>query len=210
MIKKGVGMYKMLLLLGFMISPMLALTIQGQNADVTIAINSQEMVLKSGDTKEILEGSTLCFISGEGSIKIPELKRQLKKNGQCIMLPSSDNSVASHANSLKTLASSALWDSSENVKHGTGTKGVAEFEKGGTFTLSKEQTELVLYAKEFGPLPVVAIVKNAQNQEIIRLENEDSTETLFRIPKKLLESGMQLEVFNGLDEKLISKKIEKE
>ncbi|WNY97959.1 hypothetical protein SUSP_000377 [Sulfurospirillum sp. 'SP'] len=203
-------MYKMFLLLGFMISPLLALTIQGQNADVTITINSQEIVLKNGETKEILDGSTLCFISGEGSIKIPELKRQLKKNGQCIMLPVSNNSITSQVNSLKTLASTSLWDSSENVKHGTATKGVAEFEQGGTLTLKKEQTELILHAKEFGPLPVIAIVKNAQNQEIIRLENEDSTETLFRIPRKLLESGMQLEVFNGLDEKLISKKIEKE
>jgi len=199
-------MYKMLLL-GLMVSPMLALTIQGQNGDVTVSINAQEITLKNNEIKEISEGATLCFVSGEGSVKIPDLKRQLKKSGQCIMTPSSESAVATQMNALKSMANSSLWDSTEKVKHGVGTKGTAEFEQGGTFTLSKEQTELVLHAKEFGPLPVIAIVKNAQNQEVIRLENEENTVTLFRIPKKLLSSGMQLEVYNGLDEKLISKKI---
>ena len=196
-----------MLLLGLMVSPMLALTIQVQNGDVTISINAQEITLKNNETKEVSEGATLCFVSGQGSVKIPDLKRQLKKSGQCIMTPSSEGAVATQMNTLKTMANSSLWDSTEKVKQGVGTKGTAEFEQGGTLALSKEQTELVLHAKEFGPLPVVAIVKTATNQEVMRLENEENIVTLFRIPKKLLSSGMQLEVYNGLDEKIISKKI---
>ena len=193
--------------LALLASPIFAMTIYVSKGDVLISENSKDLLLKNGASKEVASGATLCYKSGKGKVKIPELKRQLKKPGRCIMIPLEESAVNKQIDSIKNMVKVSFWDSSESVKHGVGTKGETEFEDTGAIIVSKEQKELIIYGKEFGPLPVRIVLKDKKGNEVSVFENEESEITMFRINRQQLHSGMSIEIYNGFDELLINKNI---
>lgn len=199
-----------ILSLGLLIPSLYATTLEVKKADVKASINTQEIVLKKGTTQKIEEGSTICYLEGKGKLLIPEYKRQLKKAGRCFMVPLSESTARSYANSLKNMATVAFWDSTESVRHGAGTKGEVEFDNKDSILLAKDQKEVLIYGNSFGPLPVVVLLKDKNGQEVLSYENEESETTIVRINRKYIDDGMSLEIYNGFEELLVSKKITKE
>jgi len=196
-----------ILLSTVIISSAFAVSVQVKKADVIASINTQEIVLKKGDTKELQEGTTLCYVKGTGKLVLPALKRQLKKEGRCLIIPLTEATASNYINDLKNRATVAIWNSKENVRHGAGTKGETEFENQGAFVLMLQQKELLIYGKEFGPLPVLVVLKDKTGKGIMSFENEESTTTLVRIGKDKLTTGMRIDIYNGFKELLLSKNI---
>ncbi|WP_304544570.1 hypothetical protein [Sulfurimonas microaerophilic] len=190
-----------------LVNSLFAVEMTVKKDDVIVSINTQKTTLKKGQKQELTEGSTICFVDGKGKVVIPALKKQLKKPGRCLMVPLSEGTVTSYMADMKHKATIALWDSSESVRHGTGTKGQTEFNNDGAFILTPEQKELVIYGKEFGPLPVVVHLLDANGGEVMSFENEESETTLVRIGKQNLKTGMTVEVYNGFEELMLSKKV---
>jgi hypothetical protein len=184
-----------------------AVDIEVKKGDVLVSINAQEVKFKKGDKSALEEGTTICYKSGEGKVAIPELKKQLKKPGRCLMIPISEGSATSYIADMKNKATVAFWDSSESVRHGAGTKGQTEFDTEGSFVVKSEEKELLIYGKEFGPLPVLVVLKDEAGSELMSFENEESETTLVRIGKQNLKTGMSLEIYNGLEELMLSKKV---
>ena len=170
-------------------------------------LNGEKTSLKAGERKEVAEGTTLCYGGGEGKVVIPALKRQLKKTGQCLMVPLSESGAAHYASALKSMANIAFWDSTESVRHGAGTKGETAYEKEGVIVLGKDQNELVIAGKEFGPLPVTAVLKSPDGKEVARYENDESEVTVFRIGRNTLSDGMKIELYNGFEELMLTRRI---
>jgi len=198
---------KKILLVGLLISSVFAVEMKVKKADVIVSINTQEVKLKKGDVKNLQEGTTICFLSGKGKVAIPDLKKQLKKPNRCLMIPISDSAVQSYASDIKGKLEVAFWDSSESVRGGKGTKGETTFESEGSFVLSPEQNELIVFGKEFGPLPVLVVLKDKDGNEVMRFENEESETTIIRIAKKQLATGMVVEVYDGFEALLLSKPV---
>ena len=196
-----------IILAGLVISSALAVEIKVKKADVVVSINTQELSLKKGDVKNLEEGTTICFLSGEGKIAVPALKKQLKKPNRCLMIPIAEDSAISYMADMKNKMTVAFWDSSESVRHGSGTKGETKFDNKGKFILSPDQNELLIFGKEFGPLPVVVILKDEKGNEVLNFENEDSEVTIVRIGRDQLKTGMNLEIYNGFESLMLSKKI---
>lgn len=198
---------KKLILLSLVVSSLLAVEMKVKKGEVIVSINAQKVSLQKGDVKELAEGTTICYLSGKGKVAFAALKKQLKKPKRCLMIPISESSAKSFASDIKNKLTIAFWDSSESVRHGAGTKGETEYESEGAFVLTPEQNELVIYGKEFGPLPVSVVLTNKEGNEVAVFENEESEVTLFRISRYLLENEMKLEIFNGFEELMLSKKI---
>jgi len=190
-----------------LVTSLFAVEMTVKKDDVVVSINTQQIRLQKGQKQELAGGSTICFVDGKGKVVIPELKKQLKKPGRCLMVPLAEGSVTSYVADMKHKASIALWDSSESVRHGAGTKGQTEFENDGAFVLTPTQEELVIFGKEFGPLPVVVVLKDANGNELMSFENEESKTTLVHIGKHNLKTGMKVEVYNGFEELMLSKKV---
>lgn len=184
-----------------------AVDMQVKKGDVVVSINTQEVNFKKGDVSTLDEGTTICYVSGEGKLAIPELKKQLKKAGRCLMVPISEGSATSYMADMKNKATVAFWDSSESVRHGAGTKGQTEFDAEGSFIVKAEEKELLIYGKEFGPLPVLVLLKDESGNELMSVENNESETTIVHIGKKSLKTGMSVEIYNGFEELMLSKKI---
>lgn len=193
--------------LSLVVSSLFGVQISVKKADVLITINTQELSMQKGQKQELKEGTTLCYISGKGKVVIPELKKQLKKSGRCLMIPLTNSTAQSYASSIKDMATVAFWDSSESVRHGAGTKGETEFDSSEAFILNNEQKELLIYGKEFGPLPVVIILKDEKGNELMSFENEESETTIVHIGKNQLKTGMSVEIYNGFEELMLSKNV---
>jgi len=198
---------KKIILVGLIINSVFGVELMVKKADVEARINTQAVHLQKGDTRTLEEGSTICFVEGGGKIVVPELKKQLKKPGRCLMVPISEGKVSSYMADLKNKATVAFWDSSESVRGGKGTKGETEFDDNGVFLITKDQQELLIFGKEFGPLPVLIVLKDATGSEIMSFENEESETTIVRIGRAQLKSGMRLDIYNGFEELMLSQKI---
>jgi len=193
--------------LSLVVSSLFGVQMSVKKADVLVSINTQELSMHKGEKKELKEGTTLCYINGKGKVVIPALKKQLKKSGRCLVTPLSSSTAQSYASSIKDMATIAFWDSSESVRHGAGTKGETEFDSSKPFVLNKGQKELLIYGKEFGPLPVVVTLKDAKGNEIMSFENDESETTIVHIGKNKLKTGMSVEIYNGFEELMLSKKV---
>jgi len=198
---------KKLILLSLVMSSLLAVEMKVKKGEVLVSINAQEVHLQKGDVKEFTEGTTICYLKGKGKVAFPTLKKQLKKPKRCLMIPISESSAQTYAADIKNKLTVAFWDSSESVRHGAGTKGETEFDSEGAFVLSAQQSELLIYGKEFGPLPVLVILKDESGEEVLSFENEDSETTIVHIGRNQLTTGMSLEIYNGFKELMLSKKI---
>jgi len=198
---------KKVLLLGLLISSVFSVEMKVKKADVMVSINTQEFKLKKGDVQNLEEGTTICFLSGKGKVVIPALKKQLKKPKRCLMIPISDSAVQSYASDIKGKLEVAFWDSSESVRGGKGTKGETTFESEGSFVLTQDQNELIVFGKEFGPLPVIVLLKDKDGNEVMSFENEESETTIVRIGRKQLNTGMTVEVYDGFETLLLSKTV---
>jgi hypothetical protein len=196
-----------IVLSALLVSSLFAVDMQVKKGDVIVNINTQEVAFKKGSKSVLSEGTTICYVSGKGKVVIPELKKQLKKAGRCLMVPIAEGSVTTYMQDMKNKATVAFWDSSESVRHGAGTKGQTEFNNDGAFVLTPDQKELVIFGKEFGPLPVVVVLQDADGNEIMSFENEESETTLVHIGKQTLKTGMSVEVYNGFEELMLSKKV---
>ncbi|WP_428739696.1 hypothetical protein [Sulfurimonas sp.] len=200
-------MIKKIALAGLAVSSLFAVDMQVKKGDVVLNINTQKVSLAKGTVQELSEGTTLCYVGGDGKVVIPSYKKQLKKAGRCFTIPLSNNSATSYLADIQNKANVAFWDASENVRHGAGTKGETKFENDDAFVLTADQKELIIYGKEFGPLPVTVSLKDKDGKEVLSFENEDSEITLVRIGKEQLKTGMRIEVYNGFEEFILNKKI---
>lgn len=198
---------KKLILLSLVVSSLLSVEMKVKKGEVLVSINAQEVSLQKGDVRELAEGTTICYLSGKGKVAFPALKKQLKKPKRCLMVPISESSAQTFASDIKDKLTIAFWDSSESVRHGAGTKGETEFDSEGAFILTPEQSELLIYGKEFGPLPVLIVLKDESGEEVLSFENEDSETTIVHIGKSQLTTGMTLEIYNGFEELMLSKNI---
>jgi len=198
---------KRLILLSLLVSSLLAVEMKVKKAEVFVSINAQKVSLQKGDVKELVEGTTICYLRGKGKVIFPSLKKQLKKPKRCLLIPISESAAQTYAGDIKNKLTVAFWDSSESVRHGAGTKGETEFESEGSFVLTPKQNELLIYGKEFGPLPVLIVLKDENGAEVLSFVNEDSETTIVSIGRGQLHTGMSLDIYNGLEELLLSKKI---
>ena len=198
-------MFKLMIFLA-LTSSLFAVSAKVKKADVIVNINTKEVSLKKGSTIELSEGTNICFVGGEGKLVIAELKKQLKKPKRCLIIPISESQALSYATDIKNKLTVAFWDSSESVRHGAGTKGEAQYDSSQDLVIGENQSEL-LFMGEFGPLEVLVILRNSEGQEILVFENSDSDITIIRIAKEQLQTGMRLEVYNGFEKLILSKRI---
>lgn len=188
-------------------SSALATTMEIKKAEVVVSVNTLTTRLKVGTTLDILEGTTVCYVKGKGKVIFPQLKKQLKKRGRCLLVPLSEENSESYIADIKNKITVAFWDSSESVHHGSGTKGNKEFTNSTPIIVSKSQNELVLYGKEFGPLPVTVVLKDKKGQILEHFENDESETTLVRISRAQFQEATSLEIYNGFEEKILTKEI---
>jgi len=200
-------MLKYLLIGSVLVSTLSAVNVKVKKADVLASINTQEVLLKKGEVKNLQEGTTICYMDGKGKLTFKELKKQLKKKGRCLMIPLDKSDSKSYLEDMKHKFEVAYLDSSESVNHGTGTKGQATFKEDGELLIKAKDSELVIYSEEFGPLPVSIILKDKDGNEVMEFENDESDVTFIRIAKDSLKTGMTLEVYNGFEEPLMQRKI---
>lgn len=198
-------MFKYIILLA-VTSSLFAVQATVKKADIVVNINAKEMALKKGASIELPEGSTVCFVSGKGKLAIKALKKQLKKPKRCLMVPISKSQAISYMADVKKKLTISLWDSSESVRHGAGTKGQTEYDTSAPLVVKADQKEL-LVTGEFGPLDVLVVLLDKEGNEVIAVENSDSDMTIVRIAREQLQTGMTLKISNGFEEVVVSKKI---
>lgn len=195
-----------LVMLVTLVSSLFAVEAKVKKADVVLSIDTKEVSLKKGSVVELTEGTTVCFVSGKGKFVIPALKKQLKKPKRCLMIPISQSELVSYTEDIKNKLTVAFWDSSESVRHGSGTKGETEYDSNENLVVSENQKELFIMG-EFGPLDVLVVLRDSDGEEVLVFENSDSDVTIVRIAKEQLKSGMKLEIYNGFEDLLLSKNI---
>ena len=198
-------MFKYISLLA-MTSSLFAVGATVKKADIVVSVNAKEVALKKDAHIELTEGSTVCFVSGKGKLTIPTLKKQLKKPNRCLTLMNSVSEVTSYIKDIKNSLNVSLWDSSEDVHHGVGTKGKTEYDSNAPIVVKKGQKELVVTG-EFGPLDVTTLLLDKNGKEVMVFENTDSDITVVKIPKEQLQTGMRLEIYNGFEDLLVRKRI---
>lgn len=181
-----------------------------KNGDVVITLNNVEKSLKDKESLALDFGSTVCFKSGEGRVLINE-KIQLKKPNKCYLVPTpKEFDIKDYALKAKDLISVAMIDSTEKVKSGVSTKGVNDLDDGTDIVLKSSAEDLVVYSDKFGPLPIIVNLKDENGNVLMSVENEQSDITLFKVAGNTIKTGYKVEVLNGFDEVLVSKKIIKE
>ena len=198
-------MFKIVVLAALM-SSLFAIEAEVKKENIVVNIDTKDVSLNKDSVIDLKEGSTVCFVRGKGKLVIPLLKKQLKKPHRCLMVPISESELLSYTTDIKNKLTVAFWDSSESVRHGTGTKGATEYDSSKNIVVHKHQTELLVMG-EFGPLQVLVTLVDETGKEILVIENSDSDVTIVKIARNKLKRGMRLNIYNGFEELLLSKKI---
>ena len=201
---------KKLLILGVIVSSLFANELVVKKADVNISIGSQQLSLKNGEKLSLNEGDTVCYQSGKGRIVINGTKQLSKRTASCYTLPLPEGFDAKHyANEAAELVSVSFIRSKESVQDGASTKSIAGFDND-DLLLKKEAKEFVFISDELGPHPVIVNIKNQKGEVVFSMINEESDITLMKVDAGMIQDGYILNVLDGFNGELMTKKIVKE
>ena len=196
---------KFLLILLLCITFVFANNLVVRESDVTISLNNQDKNLKKDDELIIDDGTTVCFKSGNGRVIINE-RIQLIKSERCYLIPVSKSFNLDEYLSKAKSSLVSILNTNENIKHGTGTKGINYLVDEKDIIL-KNNNDLIIYSNQFGPCPITINLKNEKGEIIMNVENENNDITFFRISSSNLNTGYSIEVLNGWNEIILNKKV---
>ena len=182
-----------------------------KKAEVTLSINAEEYTFKKGHKLKLEVASNICYINGKGRILINKKVQLFSKTKKCHQLEIPKGfDIGKYLKKNKERFVLAFIESKEKVRNGVATKGSKGFDDKEDILIRKDQKELLLYSKEFGPHPIVVNIKNTQNKIIASFVNEENDITFFKVNASLLKTDYKLEILNGFDEIIVEKKIVKE
>ncbi len=182
-----------------------------KKGDVVIGLNGVDKALKKGDKITLEDAVLVCFKSGNGRVVINKRRQLSKKSKKCYQTPIPKGfSIESYMAKAKNVVSVAFLDSAETVRHGVSTKSIKDFDDKKDILVKSGSEEVVIYSEEFGPHPILISLKDNNGKEILSYENEENDVTFFKVKSSSVQTGYTVEVKNGFDEVLLSKRIVKE
>jgi esterase/lipase superfamily enzyme len=176
-----------------------------KDGDATILINGQEFKVPKDHNLTIKPGTMVCFVSGSGTAVIDKKIKLNSKNKNCYQVPLENDT------DLETLLSSIKEEAIIDVeKESTpsSSRGIEALKVvKGTISLPPSKKEVVIYGKDYGPLPVTLSIKKPDGTGVKEIVNEERTTPLFRIPANYLENDSKIEMTNAFGDKLLDKKV---
>lgn len=179
-----------------------------KKSDVVISLNGVEKVMKKSERLVLGDGILVCFKSGDGRVIINNRRQLTKKSKKCYQTPLSKGfDIASYIEKAKSKITLATIGDKEKVIHGVSTKAIANLDDGHDIIIENPSDDLVFYSEKFGPHPITMYLKDEKGKELLSFENEDNEITFFQLTSSSIKSGYSIEILNGFDEILLSKKI---
>ena len=149
--------------------------------DVRVLINGNEHALKVNETLKLEEGSTICFLDGNGTVIINDTYR-LKAINECYQVPISDSFDLKKITDLTHVKIIHSTEQESSIRS-VGTKSVAgENTSTQDLKLNNADKEVIIYSENYGPLPVTLTIKKSDGTVSQQLINEDNIKTFFRVP----------------------------
>lgn len=183
-----------------------------KKADVKISVNGDIKELSKNEKLNLLPGSSICFLDGNGKIIIDKRKQLTKKSKKCYRtaIPK-DFKISDFVKSLANSAKVALITGDLKVKNGVSTKSIQTAQtQTGNINITKEQKEVIILNETYGPLPISLKVYDIDKNIVQEFINEEEIVTLFRVPSVILNDNYNIVITNAFDEELLNKVIIRE
>ena len=179
------------------------LTVKGGN--VTLLINGQEFKVPEDYNLTMKPGTMICFVKGTGTVIIDNTIKLNRKNPECYQTPlDSDADINTLLSSIRNEAVIAA----EEKKAPSSSRSIETHKVStGVISLPSSKKEVVIYGESYGPLPVTLSIKKSDGTVIKEIVNEESTKSLFRIPRSYLDNDSRIEVTNAFGDTLVDKKV---
>ena len=186
------------------------LTVKG--GDATLLINGQEFKVPEDHNLTLRQGMMICFIQGKGKVVINGKKELDQKTKECYQVPIDDTfDIKKFLSTAEKKSIVKITEVSSSVEDATIHRGIAVADevKGipGIITIKPSDKEVVIYNNSYGPLPVTVSIKKSDGTVTKKILNEESTNTLFRIPTMYLENNSKIEVTNAFGDKLLNQQV---
>ena len=186
------------------------LTVKG--GDATLLINGQEFKVPEDHNLTLRQGMMICFIQGKGKVVINGKKELDQKTKECYQVPIDDTfDIKKFLSTAEKKSIVKITEVSSSVEDATIHRGIAVADevKGipGIITIKPSDKEVVIYNNSYGPLPVTVSIKKSDGTVTKKILNEESTNTLFRIPTMYLENNSKIEVTNAFGDRLLNQQV---
>lgn len=201
-------MRKLLMLISLGMS-LFATELVVKKAGVKISVNGNILQLSKNKKMTLTPGSSICFLDGKGKLIIDRRKQLTKKSKKCYLSPLPKSfKVSDFVDNLTSTAKVALVTGDLRIKNGVSTRGIKTSKtKYGNIEISKEQKEVIIFNKTYGPLPISLKIFDHDEYIVQEFVNEKNFVTLFRVPTNILRNNYNLVIINALDEELLNQSI---
>jgi len=177
---------------------LLAGTLIVKDSDVTVSINAKNEILKEGTSKEFLDGSTICYVSGSGRIIVNSSIQLTSKIDQCIQTKiSSNNNFKTLLASLKNSLIVSFTNTNEISVDGVSSKGSNDDKSVSIINIDSTIDFLVIESKSSGPLPITLYVLDDNNRAIKKIINKENCDTYFILNISNLKNNYKISIKNG-------------
>lgn len=179
-----------------------------KKADVKISVNGQTLDLKKDSKVDLNPGSAICFLEGDGKVRIGKRKQLSKKSKKCYSTPiPKDFKVSDFVTDIANSTKVALVTGKSKVSYGVSTKSTQTNEVITGEISIKDKKEIIIYNELFGPLPVTLKVYDEKKDLVQEFVNEEEVTTLFRVPTSILKENYSMVIINAFEEELLNQKI---
>ncbi|WP_419770298.1 MAG: hypothetical protein ACNI3C_00450 [Candidatus Marinarcus sp.] len=180
-----------------------------KKSDVKISVNGEIKSLSKDASLNLEDGSSVCFLEGEGKVIINKHKQLTKKSKKCYSTPLPEGfKIEDFVEGLTNSAKVALITGELKVKNGVSTKSIQTSQTvTGNYEITSEQKEIIVYNELYGPLPVTLKIIDKDKNIVQEFINEENTVTLFRIPTNILKENYNILITNAFDEELLNQTI---
>ena len=173
---------------------------------VSLLINDQAQNHEAGKTFALKAGDLVCFISGEGRVVIKGEKysKQLSKRSKsCKRLPTGSKETKDYLALVGSRMVEKFGQSQETAVAGVSRKSAKNDTVKNKIIINNTVKYLIIENDQWGPLPVVLQVVDAEDKVIASETNEEELLTSFVFPVSMIKEGYTVKVSNAFDELLL-------
>jgi esterase/lipase superfamily enzyme len=188
----------------FSINYLFSSTLIVEKADVLLLINGQEFTIPKDQNLTLKPGTMVCFLKGNGNVIIDSTIKLNQKNPECYQIPIDNINI----DKILTLEKKHAVISTQKIEKSSNNRAAEEIQtETGEIIIPSSKKELIIYGEQYGTLPITLNIKDPNGKVIRSITNEENEKSLFRVPTAYLKNGSNIEISNGLGDKMVDQKI---
>lgn len=169
-----------------------------KDGDVNLSINGIDNNLQKDSNIDFLDGSTICYKSGNGRVVVNSNIQLASDSKDCIQTKiKDDDTFKKLLANLKNSFLVSFSNTSETIIDGVSSKGTIVNNKKTDLNISLSKEYLLIQSESSGPLPITLTILDKSNKIVNTIVNENESKSIFILSTNELKNKYIIKINDG-------------